>query len=274
MNRDLRLGLLAAVAAMVPGAVLVALGVSGSLAVIVTIGCGVGVVVALGRRWHRQATDRTEQQTTHLRSAIGIAATAGDIPTYWTEHSITPETLNQIQQLIAALGMRSVLELGSGLSTLLIANGFRRAGGGKVLSLDDDARWAAQTTATLEREGLASFAEVRVAPLKDVTSGGRTSSWYDISAIAPDARFDLVIVDGPPAWKGDSLARLPALYELRKHLSANGVLVLDDAGRGGEAEISRQWQRDFPDLHFRMVNVGRGLCVASAQKAALDLLPV
>ena len=274
MNRDLRIGLLAAVAAMLPGVLLVVLGASGNLAIILTIGCGVGIVVAFGRRWHRQAVARTEHQTTHLRSTIGVAATAGGIPTYWTEHSITPETLTQIQQLIAALGMRSVLELGSGLSTLMIAHAFRRAGGGKVLSLDDDARWAAQTTATLEREGLAAFAEVRVAPLKDVTSGSRTSLWYDISSLTTEARFDLVIVDGPPAWKGDRLARLPALYELRKHLSENGVLVLDDAGRSGEAEIARQWQRDFPDLHFRMVGVGRGLFVASVQKSTLDLLPV
>jgi predicted O-methyltransferase YrrM len=274
MNRDLRLGLLVAIAAVVPGALLIALGVSGSLAVVVTVGCGAGLVAALGRRWHRESTARTDHQTAHLRSTIGIAATAGGIPTYWTEHSITPETLNQIQQLIAALGVRQVLELGSGLSTLLIAHSFRRAGGGKVLSLDDDARWATQTTATLEREGLASFADVRVAPLKDVTSGGRTSPWYDISSVSAEARFDLVIVDGPPAWKGDRLARLPALYELRKHLGANGVLVLDDAGRGGEGEIARQWQRDFPDLHFRMVGVGRGLFVASVQKSTLDLLPV
>ena len=54
----------------------------------------------------------------------------------------------------------------------------------------------------------------------------------------------------------------------------DGVLVLDDAGRGGESEIARQWQRDFPDLHFRMVGVGRGLFVASVQKSTLDLLPV
>jgi predicted O-methyltransferase YrrM len=273
MDRDLRLGALAAAAAMVPGALLFVLGVPDGLAVIVTIGCGVGVVVALGRRWHRQATESEQRQTVHLRSTIGVAATAGGIPAYWTEHSITPETLTQIQQLIAALGLRSVLELGSGLSTVMIANAFRRAGGGKVLSLDDDARWAAQTTATLDREGLASFAEVRVAPLKDLTSGGRASSWYDVSTIPSDARFDLVIVDGPPAWKGDHLARLPALYELRKHLSDSGLLVLDDAARGGETEIARQWQRDFPDLHFRMVAVGRGLFVASVRASTLDLLP-
>lgn len=273
MNRDLRLGLLAAVAAMIPGGVLAALGVPASFVVVVAIGSGVGVVVALGRRWHRQATAGIEAQTSHLRGAIGIAATAGNIPTYWTEHSITPETLTLVQQLIAALGARRVLELGSGLSTLLIANAFRRAGTGRVLSLDDDGRWAAQTSETLAREGLASFAEVRVAPLVDVTAGGRRAPWYDLAGIAESDRFDLVIVDGPPAWKGDRLARLPALYQLRRHLSDNGVLVLDDAARGGESEIARQWQRDFPDLHFRMVGVGRGLFVVSLRKSTLDLLP-
>ncbi len=273
MKRDLQIGLLAAVATIVPSLVLAALGVPAGLYLVVAIGCGAGIVVAFGRRWHRQSVARTESQSAHLRSAIGIAATAGGMPTYWTEHSITPETLNQIQQLIAALAVRRVLELGSGVSTLLIAHAFRRAGSGAVLSLDDDARWAAQTTATLEREGLAAFAEVRVAPLKDITSGGRTAPWCDLSSIDPEARFDLVIVDGPPAWKGDRLARLPALYELRKHLGENGVLVLDDAGRSGETEIANQWRRDFPDLHFRMVGVGRGLFVASVQRSTLDLLP-
>jgi predicted O-methyltransferase YrrM len=273
MKSDLQIGLLAAAAVIVPSLLLAVVGVPAGLYLVVAIGGGTGVVVAFMRRWHRQAVARTESQTAHLRGAIGIAAAAGSIPTYWTEHSITPETLTQIQQLIAALGVRRVLELGSGVSTLLIANAFRRAGGGTVLSLDDDARWAAQTTATLEREGLAPFAEVRVASLKDITSGGRTAQWYDLSGIDPGMRFDFVIVDGPPAWKTDRLARLPALYELRKHLGENGVLVLDDAGRGGETEIARQWQRDFPDLHFRMVDVGRGLFVASVQRSTLDLLP-
>ena len=273
MNRDLRLGLLAAVAAMIPGSVLALLGAPSAIVVLAAVGSGVGIVVALGRRWHRQAVSRAEAQTTHLRSAISIAATAGDIPTYWTEHSITPETLTLIQQLIASLGARRVLELGSGLSTLLIANAFRRAGAGRVLSFDDDERWATQTSDTLTREGLGAFAEVRVAPLVEVTAGGRRAPWYDLAGLGTDERFDLVVVDGPPAWKGDRLARLPALYELRRRLSDNGVLVLDDAARGGEAEIGRQWQRDFPDLHFRMVAIGRGLFVVSLQKSTLDLLP-
>jgi predicted O-methyltransferase YrrM len=273
MKKDLQLGFWAALVTIAPGVILALAGAPSTISVIVTIACSAGGIVAIGRRWYRQIVARTDEQTAHLRSAIGIAATAGGIPTYWTEHSITPETLTQIQQLIAAVGVRQVLELGSGLSTLLIAHSFRRDGGGKVLSLDDDARWAAQTSATLKRENLDGFAEVRVAPLKDVSAGGRTAPWYDLSSLDEQACFDLVIVDGPPAWKGDGMARLPALYELRRRLSNNGVLVLDDASRGGETAIAEQWRRDFPELHFKMIGVGRGLFVACMQKSTLDLLP-
>ena len=53
------------------------------------------------------------------QSAIGIAATSAGIPVYWSGHAITPETLKLIQHLIDSMGVRSVLELGSGISTLL-----------------------------------------------------------------------------------------------------------------------------------------------------------
>jgi predicted O-methyltransferase YrrM len=274
MTRDLRLGALAAIATVLPGALLMLLGVPGDIAIIVTVAAAVAVVVVLGRRWHRQSTDARQAQTVHLRSAIGIAAMAGDIPVHWTEHAIAPESFALVQQLIRGLGARHGLELGSGLSTLLLAQSFRRAGAGHLLSFDDDERWAAQSALAIKREGLEAFAEVRVAPLKPITSGGRQAPWYDLSSLDKEARFDFVIVDGPPAWKGDPMARLPALYELRRHLSDRGVLILDDAVRGGETAIANQWQRDFPDLHFRKVNIGRGLFVVSLEKSTLDMLPL
>ena len=83
----------------------------------------------------------------------------------------------------------------------------------------------------------------------------------------------MIVVDGPPSWQGDAMARLPALYQLRAHLSDRGVLVLDDAGRPGEQSVAAPWRRDFPELHFRMVRTGRGLFVASVQSSTLDLLP-
>ena len=274
MNHDYRLAVLAATAAMLPGAVMAVAGIPTSAIVLVAIGGAVAVIVALNRRWYRQIIARIDLQATHVRSAVGIAATAGDMPIFWSEHAIAPETLALIQHTMSSFSAPRVLELGSGVSTLLIANSFRRAGEGHILSFDDDERWASLTNSNLKRENLDAFAEVRLAPMVDITSGGRRASWYDLADLDDSARFDLIIVDGPPAWRGDSLARLPALYELRRHLSDKGLLVLDDAGRGGEIEIARQWQRDFPDLHFRMVAIGRGLFVASVQRSGLDLLPM
>ena len=273
MKRDLQLAAGAALATFVAGAVLWLAGAPSVLALLASLALAVAAVLFLARRWYGQIIRRIDEQAAHLESAIGVAATAGGIPIYWSGHAITPETLKLVQHLVDSLNVEAVLELGSGVSTLLLANDFRRRGSGRVLSFDDDARWAAQTTAKLKHEKLDGIAEVRVAPLVDIEAGGRRSSWYDLAALDKDRRFDLIIVDGPPSWQGDTMARLPALYQLRRHLSDNGMLVLDDAQRPGEQAVAERWRRDFPDLHFRMVRTGRGLFVASVQKSALDLLP-
>jgi predicted O-methyltransferase YrrM len=273
MKREYGVALGAAGAVAVPGLVLVALGAPTAIAIIVTVALAVAVILVFQRRYYRHIIARIDSQTVHSRGVMAQAAVANGTPVYWSEHAITPETLTLLQHLVAHMRAPRILELGSGVSTLLMAQWLRRGGEGHILSLEDDARWAAQTESTLAREKLGSFAHVVVSPLVEVDAGARRSAWYDTSCIETDARFDLVIVDGPPAWRGDELARLPALYRLRRHLADNGVLVLDDAVRGGEREIARRWRNDFPDLHFKMVNVGRGLFVASVQPGILDLLP-
>src|SRR5258708_5992001 len=136
MKRDLQLAAIAALVAIVPGGLLAALGAPSSLAVIVSVGAGVAVVIALVRYWYRQIVARIDAQTVHLRSAIGVAATTGDIPTYWSDHAITPEALRLIQHLLDSLDARLVMELGSGVSTLLIAHAFRRKGDRKSTRLN------------------------------------------------------------------------------------------------------------------------------------------
>ena len=272
MKRDLQLAIGAAIIAVLPGIFLWAVGAPAALAPLASIAVAVVAILALGRRWYRQIIARIDAQTTRLQSAIGIAGSSA-IPVFWSEHAITPEALKLLQHLVDGQTAPAVLELGSGVSTLLLAETFRRRGAGSVLSFDDDVRWAGHTTGKLRQEGLEAIAEVRAVPLDDVEAGGRRSKWYDLSGLDGSARFDLIVVDGPPSWQGDAMARLPALYQLRAHLSDRGVLVLDDAGRPGEQSVAAQWRRDFPELHFRMVRTGRGLFVASVQSSTLDLLP-
>src|SRR5215472_12177836 len=145
MNRDYRVGLMAALAVMIPGAIIIALGAAPSIVVVVCVGIAAAAILTLNRRWYRQIIARIDSQAANVRGAVAVTASAGGIPTFWSEHAITPEALTVIQHMIAALKVRRILELGSGMSTLLIANGLRRSGTGHILSLDDDARWAAQT---------------------------------------------------------------------------------------------------------------------------------
>lgn len=273
MQRDLQIATGAAIVTIAPGAALWVLGLPAVPALLASLAVAVLAVLALGRRWYRQVIARIEAQSVHLRSTISATVDAGDMQIYWSEHAITPETLTVIRHLMDSLDLRSVLELGSGISTLLLANDFRRRGSGHIMTIDDDKRWAEQTKLRIERYKLNDFAEVRVAPLVAIDTPGRLGKWYDLSTLSEGMRFDLILVDGPPAWHGDDKVRLPALYRLRHHLSDRGVLALDDAARSGERAIAQQWQRDFPDLHFRTVRIGRGLLVASVNKAVLDLLP-
>lgn len=56
----------------------------------------------------------------------------------------------------------------------------------------------------------------------------RALPWYRIDDATFDCGpFDLVIVDGPPAYEpGTEQSRAPALPVLLSHLSADGVLIL------------------------------------------------
>jgi hypothetical protein len=48
VNRDIQVGLLAALAAMLPGAIFTFAGLSASASITVSVGCGVGIMVAVG----------------------------------------------------------------------------------------------------------------------------------------------------------------------------------------------------------------------------------
>jgi predicted O-methyltransferase YrrM len=135
---------------------------------------------------------------------------------------------------------RTVVECGSGASTLWTSYALERVGGGRVLSLEHDPVYADQTRSLLARHGLSAYAEVATAPLTPVTIGEESWRWYDPAALASVSEVDLLIVDGPPAATGP-LARYPAVPLLFDRLAADAVVVLDDAVRKDEREIAARW---------------------------------
>lgn len=154
--------------------------------------------------------------------------------------------LLRLLSLVEQTQPKTVLELGSGTSSVWIAYALERTGG-RLVSIDHAPEFAEQTAFTLAMHGLRQVAEVRHAPLQPVRVDGRDFRWYAEDAFADLSDVGLLVVDGPPANTGP-VARFPALRLLESRLSARATVFLDDADRPDEQRILEQWTAATPGL--------------------------
>jgi hypothetical protein len=151
---------------------------------------------------------------------------------------------------------RLVVELGSGLSTLVIGLQLKSLGRGRLVSIEHDPAYAARVREAVRVAGLAELVEVRDCPLVPCTVAGSEWRWYQIPVF--DRRsIDLLLVDGPPAATGP-LARYPALPMLEPFLANGARLYLDDSIRPDEKEILRRWGSESQSLVFESCMAEKG----------------
>lgn len=154
---------------------------------------------------------------------------------------------------IVAHRPRSIVELGAGATTLVMAQAMQCAGyAGRLVSFDQHADFVAATRAWLASHQLA--ADLRHAPI--VTPTGRWRDlWYDLEAV-PD-QIDLLVIDGPP-WtiRPDVRGEADRLFE---RVAPGGLVVLDDAARPGERLVQRRWRRRWPDFDWQLRPGVKGL---------------
>lgn len=171
----------------------------------------------------------------------------------------SPDLLLVLNELVSQKGRTRVLECGSGASTLVLAYSLRARGVGRVVSLEHDAEYQAQTTELLRSHGLEDWAEVRHAPLVPTEIDGEEWLWYDLSVL-PEGPFDLLFVDGPPGTT-QTRARFPALPVLEDRLTDDVTIVLDDAARRDERGVVQQWNREFSGFRRTMLPHEKGTCI-------------
>jgi predicted O-methyltransferase YrrM len=171
----------------------------------------------------------------------------------WDSGAIRPAGLATVCNDIVLNGRRRVVELGSGVSTVMLARLFhqrRPRDGFRLVAVEHDAGWAGWVIEQLEREGIGSGVSVVLAPLVPHPRAEPGLSWYDEPTLTKGLRtalqgdpIDLLLVDGPPAHaSGMGLARYPALPVLLHQLAPGATVVLDDAERAGEQEVLRRWE--------------------------------
>lgn len=158
----------------------------------------------------------------------------------------------------------TILELGSGVSTLILGQILKKNGQGNLLSIDHDPVWANQTRKYVEFLELQDFVSVVEAPLKSITLSNQSYDWYDIPGSSLDrlGPIDLLLVDGPPQAKGNPLAaRYPAFPLLRERLSKKAMVFVDDASRTAESNMIGRWKIEDPGWRDHWFDTVDGVCL-------------
>jgi hypothetical protein len=136
----------------------------------------------------------------------------------------------------AATTAGPILECGTGLTTILMGLLAGRRGV-DTWSLEHNAEWRDLVNRRLEQFGIPRV-QVRLTALRDYDG----FSWYDAPLPELPRIFRLVICDGPPgATPGGRYGLMPVIGD---RLPAASVILLDDAGRSGEAEVLRRWDAE------------------------------
>jgi predicted O-methyltransferase YrrM len=133
-----------------------------------------------------------------------------------------------------------IVEAGSGRSTVVMAETLREIGVGKVVSLEHELQFAAETVALLHEHGLEDHASVRYAPLEPHGKDLLVPNWYQAKSWNHLEGIGMLMVDGPPGGTA-RYARHPALPLLRDRLLPGCVIVLDDVNRDPEKTIWKDW---------------------------------
>lgn len=150
---------------------------------------------------------------------------------------------------------QSAVALGCGPQVVVLAAAMAQYGG-SVWVLESDQRAMDVTRAALARVGLtANLIHA------DLVEYDRHNLWYAVTAVrALPAEIGLLFIDGPGHFAG-RMPRWPAGPELFHRLSADGTVVLDDAGRVKEKKALARWADAFPDwLQSRPIGGAAQLC--------------
>jgi hypothetical protein len=148
-----------------------------------------------------------------------------------------------------------VLEIGSGLTTLILGAMVRRRGL-SVWTLEHHPEFFRNTEVSLKRYGLTNV-HLMLSPLRDYGD----FCWYDPPLDALPRDFNLIVADGPTGnVKGGRFGLLPVL---RSHFARNAVVLLDDAERPQEQAVLQKWASEYGLLHQSHERDGKGWAVCS-----------
>jgi predicted O-methyltransferase YrrM len=210
----------------------------------------IALIVFLLHRWKEvlHASSLGAYYKAHEAEAMALLAANDGFPSLpWSTWALSADALQRFIGLLRVRDCRTVVECGSGISTIVMAREFRSRGKGHVWAVEEDEHWADLVREMLVERGLSEWATIVVAPLEPLEIDELHFQWYSAAALKDVLalkKIDALLVDGP---KGDTcrLARYPAFPMFRNQLGATFITVLDDARRPDETRIAALWRERY-----------------------------
>ena len=183
--------------------------------------------------------------------------------------AMTADGMTLLLELILDRKPGMVVELGSGVSTLIIGYALKKIGGGRLISVDHDARFLDETRYHVNRSGLADVVDLRESDFPRLSVGSWSGRWYNPHRLDDVNDIELLVVDGPPG-SIQPQSRYPAIPCLWPKLHEDAMIFMDDARRDDDLAVIKRWQQEIPGLHIRLHETIQGAAVIRRQPIPLD----
>jgi len=173
--------------------------------------------------------------------------------------ALRPICITYILNEIIINHRQSILEFGSGLSTIIMARLIKKNKlKANIITVEHNEEWAKILKKYLEDEDLLQFVKIVRVDLKEIDTSLGAVYWYDyykVSNIIKEMKFDLIIIDGPPANNSNiKFSRLPALEKLDNSFKSDYCLVLDDVNRKGEQQLVDFFRERNPKSNYHVIS--------------------
>jgi hypothetical protein len=177
------------------------------------------------------------------------------------EWSLNHEAINLLRRLFLQVRPDSVLEFGSGVSTVVFSHLLRQQfadDATRLISVEQSPDFAGRTETLLARAGTRKTVQFEFPGMAEHEFDGEMVSSYDLSnevlgrifsAIQPS----LIFIDGP---FGTGPVRGPVLPLILPYLTRPATVILDDALRDNEMRILNAWSR-LPGVSVKGISLIR-----------------
>jgi len=166
----------------------------------------------------------------------------------------SPDFLLTLAHVTKRVKPRLTVELGSGISTLVLA----KSGAKRIVSLDHSVEFGTQTREMLLSHGVRGV-DIRISELETYSRGYK---WYAKATLKGLVKIDLLVIDGPPSSTNPD-ARYPALEHLVPFLSPKATVVLDDVYRDEERKLADAIAKALPNHVLTILSHEKGTAVIS-----------